>query len=269
MAANNMALSRLRKELKRIQTAPVEHISAVPDESNILEWHYVVTGPQDSPYAGGQYHGKLVFPKQYPYRPPSILMLTPSGRFKPNTRLCLSMSDFHPETWNPLWSVSSILSGLLSFMLDVTPTYGSVESSSEFKLQCAQQSMSFNMKDAQFRALFPDLVEDYQAVLAARGQAQRRLAALQGEVGSLRTAGSGGGGGGGNSGGDGAGAAAAGGGGDDVDVAVAVDNHSINLIISLFRKLFTGDTAFDTVVIAVAVATLGFAASYMYTLSEE
>ena len=22
--------------------------------------------------------------------------------FQPNTRLCLSMSDFHPETWNPM-----------------------------------------------------------------------------------------------------------------------------------------------------------------------
>ena len=29
-------------------------------------------------------------------------MLTPNGRFKVATRLCLSMSDFHPETWNPM-----------------------------------------------------------------------------------------------------------------------------------------------------------------------
>jgi ubiquitin-protein ligase len=27
------------------------------------------------------------------------------------------MSDFHPETWNPTWSVESILRGLLSFMV--------------------------------------------------------------------------------------------------------------------------------------------------------
>jgi hypothetical protein len=42
------------------------------------------------------------------------------------TRLCLSMSDYHPETWNPMWSVSSILSGLVSFMYDTTPTTGRV-----------------------------------------------------------------------------------------------------------------------------------------------
>lgn len=30
-----------------------------------------------------------------------------------NTRLCLSMSDYHPESWNPVWSVSCILTGAL------------------------------------------------------------------------------------------------------------------------------------------------------------
>lgn len=46
-------------------------------------------------------------------------MITPNGRFQSNTRLCLSMSDFHPDTWNPAWSVESILKGLLSFMVGV------------------------------------------------------------------------------------------------------------------------------------------------------
>ena len=59
----------------------------------------------------------LRFPAEYPFRPPSIYMITPNGRFKPNTRLCLSISDFHPDTWNPSWSVSTILTGLLSFMV--------------------------------------------------------------------------------------------------------------------------------------------------------
>lgn len=29
-------------------------------------------------------------------------MLTPNGRFAPNTNLCLSMTDYHPESWNPM-----------------------------------------------------------------------------------------------------------------------------------------------------------------------
>ena len=79
--------------------------------------HYVVKGPEKTPYEGGFYHGKLIFPVEFPFQPPSIYMTTPNGRFKVNTRLCLSISDFHPDTWNPAWSVSTILTGLLSFMV--------------------------------------------------------------------------------------------------------------------------------------------------------
>lgn len=79
--------------------------------------HYVVCGPENTPYEGGYYHGKLVFPREFPFKPPSIYMITPNGRFKTNKKLCLSISDFHPDTWNPAWSVSTILTGLLSFMV--------------------------------------------------------------------------------------------------------------------------------------------------------
>ena len=39
-------------------------------------------GPPGSLYEGGYYHGKLVFPKEYPFKAPSIYMVTPNGRFK-------------------------------------------------------------------------------------------------------------------------------------------------------------------------------------------
>lgn len=37
-------------------------------------------------YSGGYYHGKLIFPREFPFKPPSIYMITPNGRFKCNTR---------------------------------------------------------------------------------------------------------------------------------------------------------------------------------------
>lgn len=110
---------RLKRELQALQKEPVENIVALPKSNNILEWHYVIIGPKNTPYEGGYYHGKLVFPLLYPNKPPSIYMITPNGRFQVNKRLCLSMSDYHPESWNPLWSISSILQGLLSFMLGI------------------------------------------------------------------------------------------------------------------------------------------------------
>eukprot|EP01121_Diplochlamys_sp_Union-15-3_P007117 TRINITY_DN1784_c0_g1_i1.p1 TRINITY_DN1784_c0_g1~~TRINITY_DN1784_c0_g1_i1.p1 ORF type:complete len:177 (+),score=20.47 TRINITY_DN1784_c0_g1_i1:313-843(+) len=84
-------------------------------------------------------------------------MITPNGRFQQNTRLCLSMSDFHPETWNPMWTVSSILTGLLSFMLEDTATTGSMNSSRAEKRSYAKLSMEYNLNNPVFKKMFPEL----------------------------------------------------------------------------------------------------------------
>ena len=67
-----------------------------------------------------------MFPSEYPFAPPAIRMHTPSGRFQPSSRLCLSISDFHPRSFNPAWEVSTILIGLLSFMTSEEMTTGSI-----------------------------------------------------------------------------------------------------------------------------------------------
>ena len=163
--ATPLATKRLQRELKALHKSPLQNpkIVAVPNESNILEWHYVLEGPTDdpnSPYKGGIYHGKLIFPREYPYKPPGVIMLTPNGRFKPNRRLCLSMSDFHPETWNPMWSISTILLGLCSFMLDDKPTTGIIETTAATKRKFAGESLEYNVKqDKLFCSLFPEYVE--------------------------------------------------------------------------------------------------------------
>ena len=143
--ASPLATKRLQRELKALHKNPLSNpkITAMPNENNILEWHYVLEGTTDdpkSPYKGGIYHGKLIFPKEYPYKPPGVIMCTPNGRFKPNRRLCLSMSDFHPESWNPMWSISTILMGLYSFMMDNKPTTGSIETSIAMKRKQAEHS---------------------------------------------------------------------------------------------------------------------------------
>jgi ubiquitin-conjugating enzyme E2 J2 len=183
--ASAIATKRLTRELKSLLKNPLQSpkITAQPNESNILEWYYVLEGDSDptSPYHGGIYFGKLLFPKEYPYKPPGVLMLTPNGRFKPNRRLCLSMSDFHPESWNPMWSISTILTGLYSFMVEKTPTTGSVETSDDTKRKLAKESLDWNVREKMFCNLFPEYVEMWKE----REEARKRMEAealARGEV---------------------------------------------------------------------------------------
>jgi ubiquitin-conjugating enzyme E2 J2 len=65
-------------------------------------------GPPDSPYAGGEYHGLIWFPSDYreqanmrvwrvtyrpAFKPPDVKMFTPSGRFDPGVKICMSMTS--------------------------------------------------------------------------------------------------------------------------------------------------------------------------------
>ncbi|KAI9343741.1 UBC-like protein [Zopfochytrium polystomum] len=154
--ASHAAYRRLAKESATIAANPPPFIVARPLESNILEWHYIVRGPPETPYEGGEYHGKLIFPDNYPFKPPAIKMLTPNGRFQIDFRLCLTMSDYHPNTWNPAWSVSTILTGLLSFMLEETPTTGSIKTSLAERRLLAKKSHAFNLNNSKFAAVFPE-----------------------------------------------------------------------------------------------------------------
>ena len=144
---------RLLKEYQRLQRKPLPGIEAHPLETNLLEWHFLICCEQGD-YASGEYHGSLEFPPEYPMAPPRFKVLTPSGRFEPGTRLCLSMSDYHPESWNPSWSVETLLVGLQSFMYEESNAIGSIQGTPSERRRLAALSKAYNLKNEIYRDLF-------------------------------------------------------------------------------------------------------------------
>ncbi|GKZ00403.1 hypothetical protein MPSEU_000993300 [Mayamaea pseudoterrestris] len=142
--ASAIAANRLRKELLKLQQDPPPGIIAEPKESDILVWFYALCGPSETPFEKGIYVGKLKFPSDYPMKAPDIYMLTPSGRFDINKKLCLSMSSFHPESWSPTWSVSSIIQGIQSFMSSDEVTTGGMIATDTERRRLADESAAYN-----------------------------------------------------------------------------------------------------------------------------
>ncbi|CAF3341602.1 unnamed protein product [Rotaria sp. Silwood1] len=181
---SNSAFQRLQVEYRRLIKDPIPYLTAQPLSSNLLEWRFVVRGPHDTPYEGGIYQGKIIFPSEYPFKPPSkiyffintinylfnqgIFMLTPNGRFQINKSLCLTITSYHPDSWNPSWSISSILNGFLSFMCDTSATLGSIQTSYAQKCKYASDSLSYNIRDPVFCELFPDITEEIKRILIER-----------------------------------------------------------------------------------------------------
>ena len=143
--AQSDAIRRLRKEYTSLLKEPALGIYAKPLETNFLHAHFLLHGEvfYDTPYEGGVYHGVLKFPSNYPMKPPTVIMRTPSGRFQPDQKICFSMSDFHPELWNPMWSTRSILTGLVSFMNSEDITTGGVKAAESTRIASAKESLKY------------------------------------------------------------------------------------------------------------------------------
>ncbi|CAL4939075.1 unnamed protein product [Urochloa decumbens] len=113
---SNPAVKRILQEVKEMQSNPSPDFMALPLEEDIFEWQFAILGPRDSEFEGGIYHGRIQLPSDYPFKPPSFMLLTPSGRFEIQKKICLSISNYHPEHWQPSWSVRTALVALIAFM---------------------------------------------------------------------------------------------------------------------------------------------------------
>eukprot|EP00211_Chloroparvula_japonica_P015271 CAMPEP_0119140536 /NCGR_PEP_ID=MMETSP1310-20130426/29387_1 /TAXON_ID=464262 /ORGANISM="Genus nov. species nov., Strain RCC2339" /LENGTH=205 /DNA_ID=CAMNT_0007131893 /DNA_START=231 /DNA_END=848 /DNA_ORIENTATION=+ len=151
---------RLQKEFRQLRKDPVPLVLARPDEKNFLIWHYLFFGPFNTPFEGGEFIGTLEFPASFPYAPPHVRMSTPSGRFKPGAKICMSLTAFHPEKWSPMWRVGAILNALLSFMTDKEFSTGCVQTSDETKQNLARKSTDFNEKNGLALVFGDELVEE-------------------------------------------------------------------------------------------------------------
>ena len=95
----NPAIKRIHADVRELMKDPSDQYHAAPLESNLFEWHFTIRGPPDTEFEGGVYHGRIILPPEYPFRPPDIMFMTPNGRFSTGMKICLTISSYHPEHW--------------------------------------------------------------------------------------------------------------------------------------------------------------------------
>ena len=126
----------------------------------------LVLGP-----AGGIYHGRLALPPSYPFAPPEVYVATASGRFETNTKICLSISSFHPESWQPSWGVRTALLALVAFFdTEAKGAVGSLDAPPAERRRLAAASHQFRCPGCPFVA------KEFE------GEAQRKIAEKAEEV---------------------------------------------------------------------------------------
>ncbi|KAI5074257.1 hypothetical protein GOP47_0010218 [Adiantum capillus-veneris] len=111
---------RIQKELAEISMDPPANCSAGPKGDNLYEWVSTITGPSGSPYHGGVFFLDIIFPSDYPFKPPKVMFRTRiyHCNISANGQICL---DILKDNWSPALTISNVLLSICSLMTDANP----------------------------------------------------------------------------------------------------------------------------------------------------
>lgn len=155
-SGRRIANQRLSGEEKLLRQRSPHGISARPDNWNMLLWHFIIDGPANTPYEGGQYYGIIRFPENYPFGAPGIELFTPNGRF--DVMQVLSVDELLGRSWSPRVHISDILSALRAAMAnDEVVVAGGLMWSNRIRAGLARDSRVYNNRLWIFRQVWPQL----------------------------------------------------------------------------------------------------------------
>lgn len=74
---------RVRSELRRVADENADWYSCEADASLPCHWRGKMSGPPDTPYAGGVFTFSIIFPPEFPIAPPEFFFHIPEGASQP------------------------------------------------------------------------------------------------------------------------------------------------------------------------------------------
>ena len=114
------ARRRLMRDFKRMQTDPPDGVNGAPCDNDIMKWHAVIFGPDDTAWEDGTFKLSVDFTEDYPNKAPTVKFIT--KMFHPNIyadgSICL---DILQNQWSPIYDISAILTSIQSLLCDPNP----------------------------------------------------------------------------------------------------------------------------------------------------
>ncbi|KAJ3145464.1 hypothetical protein HDU89_007089 [Geranomyces variabilis] len=116
------SIRRIHKEIAELAKTPVPNATVGPvDDSNPLNWAGTLKAPDSSAYKGGVFKVTIVFPTDYPFKPPVVKV--PTKIYHPNIdddgSICMGL--LKTEVWKPSTKISDVLIALVDLLQNPVP----------------------------------------------------------------------------------------------------------------------------------------------------
>ncbi|KAF3849214.1 hypothetical protein F7725_015711 [Dissostichus mawsoni] len=114
---------RLLKELDEMRNVGAKHFRNIQvDETNLLNWQGLLV-PDTAPYDKGAFRIELIFPAEYPFKPPKVTFKTKI--YHPNIdekgQVCLAIISV--ENWKPATKTDQVIHNLVSLVNSPQPEH--------------------------------------------------------------------------------------------------------------------------------------------------
>ncbi len=140
----------LRSQFKKVTEKPNEFLKFYMNESDMSTWYVLLSGisGSENEYIGGEYIVRICLPANYPYNPPEFYFMTPQGLYELETKVCISIGEYHSKDYRPVLGVAGFCVNLVSGLVG-WKTIGSgislVTSTCAEKKKMAADSRAYNL----------------------------------------------------------------------------------------------------------------------------
>ena len=113
---------RLKKELSELQKDTNAGVTVTPKGDQLTELEGTITGPDDTPYAGGFYRISISIPSGYPFEPPKMKFLTKVWHPNISSQTGAICLDILKDQWSPALTIAKVLLSISSLLADPNPS---------------------------------------------------------------------------------------------------------------------------------------------------
>ena len=115
-----MAVRRLTKELKDIESEPLPNVTAWVDGDDMFSWKGKIIGPSETPCENGIFLLDILLPNCYPFSPPRIKFITKVFHCNIHESGGIAL-DVLQDNWSGALTIRKALLSISSLLCDPNP----------------------------------------------------------------------------------------------------------------------------------------------------
>jgi ubiquitin-conjugating enzyme E2 J2 len=129
----------INAQFKKATCEPIDYVKFAMDEANINTWYVSLSqfAGDNGEYYGGEYLVRVELPEEFPFKPPHFYFLTEQGLYGVETKVCISIGEYHSDQYRPVLGVSGFCTQLVSGLIGASDMGGGINIK---KTTCAEKA---------------------------------------------------------------------------------------------------------------------------------